>query len=49
MTTASAAARSSPITIRSWGLNPLISPPPALPGTPSETTPSSVETKLPTT
>jgi hypothetical protein len=46
MITTSAIARISPITMRSWVLNPLMSPPLACPFVLSETTPSSVVTKL---
>jgi hypothetical protein len=46
MITASAIARNTPITMRSWALNPLMSAPLACPFTLSETTPSSVVAKL---
>ena len=46
MITTSAMARNRPITMRSWALNPLMSPPLACPFALSETTPSSVLTKL---
>ena len=46
---ASADARSKPMMKRSAALNPLISPPPDLPGISKLTTPSSVLTKLPNT
>ena len=44
--TTSAMARNRPITMRSWALCPLMSPPLACPFTLSETTPSRVVTKL---
>ncbi len=47
-TTASAIARSSPITNRSGSKKPLIGPPPPARHRPSSTTPSSVETKFAT-